>query len=307
MTPATKRRPTGARSTKVRPHNQDVPYQHSGSFPPPTKHSEDLIVANMPLARAMAHRQSILTKMPYDDLYLTACEGLIKGCRRYDPDLINPATGKSYALSTILVPYIRGAMLHWLRDKGHSSGVKFPDRWRDIAPTVRKMANNGSTIKDIHEVTSLPLDDIEGILQAQRPTTLLDPDIKNNLTTTEVETDELDEAEFYDELAWALHLADQAYNSLAWSEKIQIESSWSLTSRGGRKLASQQHRQFLIRSRRIAKGLPCPTEEQAELSMSLPVTIETKDGPKVAMKKLSKPKEIIEAIEQLSFLHSQPP
>ena len=125
-----------ARSTRPRPPADPCPDQcQPRRFPPPTKCSEELAVANLQLARDMAQRMASATRMPWDDLFLVASMGLLKACRLYDPERICPSTGRPYAISTLAVPFIRGAMAQHLRDKGHTSGVKFPDRWRDKAPT----------------------------------------------------------------------------------------------------------------------------------------------------------------------------
>lgn len=304
MTEATKpKRPHGARSIKVRPQ-AELQASSIRGFPPPNERSEKLTVDNLPLAIAMARRMARQTNMPYNDLFGVACQGLIKGCRKYDPDLVNPESGRPYRLSTIVVPYIRGEMMHYLRDKGHSSGVKFPDRWRDIAPTVRKMAKAGSSFRDINEATGLPVDEIEEILTAQGCTNVLNPDIKNNLTAVEYEPDELDEVEFYDELAWTLQIADQAHDSLRWADRAQIETQWNnditaTNKRRHHKLAKQQHRQFLIKARKVLAGAPCPIEEQNDLILEVPIITETTAGKKPAVKKLTTAIEILEAAEQL--------
>ena len=127
-------RPPGARSTKVRPPSvvaENNATDEKPKFIQPTKHSEQLAVDNIKLAQQRAHLMAIKTRMPFDDLYQVALIGLIKGCRRYDPTKINPKTNEPYKLSTIAVQFIDGAMRQYLRDRGHSSGVKFPDRWRD--------------------------------------------------------------------------------------------------------------------------------------------------------------------------------
>lgn len=302
-----KTKPIGARSTKVRPIKNNVPSPDMGSFPQPTEYSEELVLKNMPLAKSMAYRMAINTKMPLDDLFLVACQGLIKGCRRYNSDLINPNTNKPYALSTILVPYIRGAMMHWLRDKGHSSGVKFPDRWRDIAPNVRKMAKAGKTLREIEELTSLPAEEIEEIIQAQGVTTLLDPDVKNNLTAVEYNIDELDEAEFYDALAWALQIADRAHQSLRWADQIQIETAWNPESswniKRKQKLAEQQHKQFIIKARKIIKGTQYSIQEQQNIAIEIEVPIIEDGKQNVKRQKTTNNKTILDAVVlQLNLL-----
>lgn len=248
MTTSAKGRPTSARSQKVRTQSPAADQTRLGSFPPPTEFSEQLAADNLKLACAMASRLARVTKMPFDDLYLAAVIGLLKGCRKYDPEKINPANDKPYKLATCVVPFINGAMAQWLRDRGHSSGVKFPNRWRDKAPTVRRLAASGASLKDVVEATSLEPEEVEQILQAQSSTKFLDPDLHDFAS---FDHDPLDEAETFDELSEALRIADEAYNSLCQSDQITLEMAWNNPKR--RQLARLCHGQFLFKARKIMR------------------------------------------------------
>lgn len=127
MTPTRTRRPRPAPEpdTSARP------------FPSPTDHSEALVEANLGLARQAAWRWSRKTGQPYDDLEAVAFVGLIRGCRRYDPERINPGSGKPYALSTIVCPFVNGEILHWFRDRGHA--VRYPSKWRESWGKVQRL------------------------------------------------------------------------------------------------------------------------------------------------------------------------
>lgn len=109
-------------------------------FPPPTEHSEALVEANLGLARQAAWRWARKTGQAYDDLEAVAFMGLIRGCRRYDPERLNPANGQPYALSTVAVPFINGELLHHFRDRGHT--IKFPSRWRESWGKVQRLLND---------------------------------------------------------------------------------------------------------------------------------------------------------------------
>lgn len=109
-------------------------------FPPPTEHSEALVEANLGLARQAAWRWSRKTGQAYDDLEAVAFMGLIRGCRRYDPQRINPGTGRPYALSTVVCPFINGELLHHFRDRGHA--IKFPSRWRESCGKIQRLLND---------------------------------------------------------------------------------------------------------------------------------------------------------------------
>lgn len=82
-----------------------------------------LVRLNAGLVRKIAHRISRQCSEPYEDLEQIGYMGLIRAIERF-----NPAQG--CAFSSFAVPYIRGEMLHFLRDRG--SAVKIPRRWQDL-------------------------------------------------------------------------------------------------------------------------------------------------------------------------------
>lgn len=112
----------------------------TSTFPPPTDHSEALVEANLGLARQAAWRWSRKTGQSYEDLEAVAFMGLIRGCRRYDPERINPGSGRPYAISTVVVPFINGELLHHFRDRGHA--IKFPSAWRENWGKVQRLLND---------------------------------------------------------------------------------------------------------------------------------------------------------------------
>jgi DNA-directed RNA polymerase specialized sigma subunit len=290
MTAAT-RRVKGARSLKARP---EAPQGEArlGSFPPPTEQSEQLAIDNQALAQDMAVRMARATRMDLESLRAVALLGLLKGCRLYDPSKVNPANGRPYRLSTCVVPYIRGAMLHYLRDKGHTSGVKFPDAWRDVAPRVRKLASEGASLDVISAQVELPAQEIEEILQAQRTTALFDPEIGD--AHRQCAPDPLDEAEEHHELAEALAIADEAFAAMSWADQQMLIKGWQM--KRGPQLASLPHGQFVRRVRRILAGLPVAAPQaQSALALDVP-TGEASAQPRVASSK-----QILDAAEQLGF------
>lgn len=117
------------------------------NYPPPTANSEKLITQNLGLARMMANRWAMHTQQPYDDLIGVAMEGLIIGCRKYDPERINPATGEPYKISTIVVTTINSEMMHYFRD--HCFVVTFSQKWREKWGMVRRMHDAGASMEEI--------------------------------------------------------------------------------------------------------------------------------------------------------------
>ena len=82
-----------------------------------------LVRLNIGLVRKIAHRVSWQCIEPYEDLEQIGFLGLIRAIERFNPH-------QGCAFSSFAVPYIRGAMLHFLRD--HGSLVKIPRRWQEL-------------------------------------------------------------------------------------------------------------------------------------------------------------------------------
>lgn len=82
-----------------------------------------LVRLNAGLVRKVAHRISRQSAESYEDLEQIGYLGLIRAIERFDPS-------HGCAFSSFAVPYIRGEMLHFLRDR--SSTVKIPRRWQDL-------------------------------------------------------------------------------------------------------------------------------------------------------------------------------
>lgn len=289
-----------ARSTKPRPEVVD-PRPAGGStpgrrFPPPTEHSEQLAVENLQLARDMAQRMASATRMGWDDLFMVASMGLLKACRLYDPERICPTTGRPYALSTLAVPFIRGAMAQHLRDRGHTSGVKFPDRWRDKAPTVRRLAADGTAPAAIAQATGLSLQDVDGILQGQATPLALDPDSHGFASW---DPDPWDEAETFGELQAVLAVADAAHEALGWADRAMLEAAWDLPG-PRRQLARLPFQQFLRRTDSIIRrGRFAAVEGQQDLAVEVPIVLG--GGPTSPRRRISRPAEILQVAEQLAL------
>lgn len=69
-----------------------------------------LVVAHLPLARAVVARFAPRPPLPHDDLMQVASLGLIRAVEAFDPS-------RAVSFSSFAVPYIRGALLHELRDR----------------------------------------------------------------------------------------------------------------------------------------------------------------------------------------------
>ncbi|WP_029633669.1 RNA polymerase sigma factor SigF [[Scytonema hofmanni] UTEX B 1581] len=90
---------------------------------PSIKLRNQLVQLHTGLVRKMAHKFSHQCNEPYEDLEQIGYFGLIRAIERFDPS-------QGYAFSSFAVPYIRGEMLHFLRDR--SSLLKIPRRWQEL-------------------------------------------------------------------------------------------------------------------------------------------------------------------------------
>lgn len=100
------------------------------------------------LAYKLAHRFARNTGIPFDDLAGAAMEGLCRGAASFDPSL-------GWKPSTYLVPSIRGALLHFCRDRTYL--LRIPHRTRELWMTGRKYIPRGLTDAAIADLCKVPL------------------------------------------------------------------------------------------------------------------------------------------------------
>ncbi|MBD1937643.1 RNA polymerase sigma factor SigF [Microcoleus sp. FACHB-68] len=103
-----------------------ISYKHN----PSVEIRNQLVRLNIGLVRKIAHRVSHQCAEPYEDLEQIGYLGLIRAIERFDPT-------QGCAFSSFAVPYIRGEMLHFLRDKG--SSVRIPRRWQELQREGQKV------------------------------------------------------------------------------------------------------------------------------------------------------------------------
>lgn len=97
---------------------------------PSVKLRNKLVLLNAGLVRQIAHRISRQCAEPYQDLEQIGYLGLIRAIERFNPN-------QGCAFSSFAVPYIRGEVLHFLRDK--SSVLKIPRRWQELQKEGEKV------------------------------------------------------------------------------------------------------------------------------------------------------------------------
>ena len=97
---------------------------------PSTALRNKIVRLNVGLVRKIAHRVSHQSTESYEDLEQIGYLGLIRAIERFNPN-------HGCAFSSFAVPYIRGEMLHFLRDRAGS--VKVPRRWQQLNAQSHKV------------------------------------------------------------------------------------------------------------------------------------------------------------------------
>ncbi|MFP4134787.1 MAG: RNA polymerase sigma factor SigF [Halothece sp.] len=89
-----------------------------------------IVELNMGLVRKEAHHWVTQCGENYDDLIQVGCIGLIRAIERFE-------LSKGNAFSSFAMPYIRGEIQHYLRDR--STSVKIPRRWLELKQQASKV------------------------------------------------------------------------------------------------------------------------------------------------------------------------
>ncbi len=97
---------------------------------PSLKLRNKLVELNAGLVRKVAHQVCRKCAEPYEDLEQIGYLGLIRAIERFDPH-------QGSAFSSFAIPYIRGEMLHYLRDRG--SMMRIPRRWQELYTKGKKL------------------------------------------------------------------------------------------------------------------------------------------------------------------------
>lgn len=82
-----------------------------------------LVQMNLGLVRREAHHWLHHSNETFDDLMQVGSLGLIRAIERFD-------MSRGYAFSSFAIPYIRGEVQHYLRDR--SAIVRIPRRWQSL-------------------------------------------------------------------------------------------------------------------------------------------------------------------------------
>jgi RNA polymerase sigma-B factor len=117
-------------ATQIPAHSESMCLLINYYQKPSVKVRNQLVLLNAGLVRQIAHRISRQCAEPYQDLEQIGYLGLIRAIERFNPY-------QGCAFSSFAVPYIRGEVLHFLRDK--SSVLKIPRRWQELQKEGEKV------------------------------------------------------------------------------------------------------------------------------------------------------------------------
>ncbi len=125
-----------------------------------------LVQLNFGLVRKEAHHWINQCTESYDDLLQVGSLGLIRAIERFD-------ISKGHAFSSFAIPYIRGEIQHYLRDKG--SSVRIPRRWQALqhqaaqkSRELRSQLNRTPTDAELAEALEVSEDEWQEIKLAYR-------------------------------------------------------------------------------------------------------------------------------------------
>ena len=254
-------------------------------FPEPTEHSERLIEENMALAWEIAWRFSKRSNKPYAELETEAYLGLIRGCRKYDPNRINPDSGRPYALSTCVVPFIQGAILHYFRDQGFL--IQLPAKWRERWGKVQRLLEDPDmTAEQVAEKAGMGTDELAEMTAAMTGVLELNEEVVGGGADVEVELDLLEPLRGLRDRAWAnMHPSDR-----------DLISGW-FDRHSRRTLPQLSLKQFQGRAKRLLAGTSLQEFRQLPL---LAVVSGKKVGKGVERKQRSK-RELDATVAQLAL------
>jgi RNA polymerase sigma-B factor len=135
-------------------------YQQTGK----ARLRNQIVELNMGLVRKEAHYWVSQCQETYDDLLQVGSIGLINAIDKFE-------IAKGFAFSTFAMPYIRGEIQHYLRDK--SSVLKMPRRWfaliqqaGTIAKTLQSEYQRSPTEAEIAQALEIPLTEWQEIKMA---------------------------------------------------------------------------------------------------------------------------------------------
>ncbi|MGB7416393.1 MAG: RNA polymerase sigma factor SigF [Thermosynechococcaceae cyanobacterium] len=173
---------------------------------PSTQLRNQLVQMNLGLVRKESHRWTHNSGETFDDLLQVGCFGLIQAIERFDPT-------KGTAFSSFAIPYIRGEIQHYLRDK--SPQVRIPRRCQELQSQVVKTTHRmrdelqrQPTESEVAEALGVSADELQEVKLAISNRSLLSLD-----TPVQAESESVSMGDL---------LPDQQYRSFQLAQDDQI-------------------------------------------------------------------------------------
>ena len=137
-----------------------------------------ILELNLGLAKKEAARWMNQCQENYDDLLQIGSIGLLRAIERFNPE-------RGYAFSSFAIPYIRGEIQHYLRDRGYS--VRIPRRCLElktqgnkVATNLRNKLNRQPTDQEIARELGISLKDWQEVKLAHRNREPISLDMSTN-------------------------------------------------------------------------------------------------------------------------------
>lgn len=157
----------------------------------------------------------------YDDLLQVGSMGLIRAIERFD-------MSKGYAFSSFAIPYVRGEIQHYLRDKSHSMRIprrclELKNKANKVTTTLRNKLNRQPTDREIAKELGISFpewQDVKLANQNRQPVSL------------DISTNDHDDKHTLGDL-----IPDHQYQSfqLAQEDRIRLQNALSQLEEGTRK------------------------------------------------------------------------
>jgi RNA polymerase sigma-B factor len=136
-----------------------------------------LVQRNLNLVYKVAHRFSKATGVELDDLIQEGSLGLCRAVEQF-----NPSTG--YKFSSYAMPHIRGAMLHYVRDKVRP--IRIPRPYHDLVSKSRKI--DASSSSEMAEALGVSVAEWTEAKAAHRPIKSIEAKLYTNSDCTIMDT-----------------------------------------------------------------------------------------------------------------------
>jgi RNA polymerase sigma factor (sigma-70 family) len=131
-----------------------------------------IIQLNVPLAKKAANRYSTKCSEPFEDLLQEGVLGLNRAVERFD-------LSRGVAFSSFAMPYIRGSIQHYLRDR--ADAIRIPRAWVDKRSKVERLKSEGVTPQAIAtELRFKGVAELEQCEQALRRSPIKSLDTESN-------------------------------------------------------------------------------------------------------------------------------